>query len=170
VTASTSRLAYDDVFECYDRALKDEFGIRIKFESHGDIMHFRSRLNVARSIDRKDNREIYPRDHPMHGVSQYDRIICRVREVDGVWWLYMLPILGAGALEIESLTSFDIPALPKRERESVEYQLTFNGGPTPTPEPKPPPEPAPEIIPPRPKPVEPSLVATPKPMIVIRRR
>jgi hypothetical protein len=156
VTVSTSRLAYDDVYECYDRALKDEFGIRIRFESHGDIMHFRSRLNVARAIDRKDNREIYPREHPMHGVSQYDRVICRVREVDGAWWLYMLPILGAGALEIESLTSFDVPALPKKEREPVDYQLTFNGGQTP-PEPRP--------VPPPPEPP-----TTPRPMIVIRRR
>ena len=160
--ASTSRLAYDDAFECYERALKDEFGIRIRFESEADALHFRARLNTARSLDRKDNREIYSREHPMHGVSPYDRVVCRVRQVGANWYAYLLPILGAGALEIESLTSFDVPALPKRE--PADYHLAFNGG-------KPalslPPEP--EVIPPRPQPEVP-MTPRPQPMIVIRRR
>jgi hypothetical protein len=161
VPMSTSRLAYEDVFECYERALKDEFGIRIRFETEGDAMHFRSRLNTARSIDRRDNREIYPREHPMYGVSPYDRIACRLRAINNYWYLYLLPILNSSALEIESLTSFEVPAPPKRE--PTDYQLTYNGGKPQLALPS-----QPEVMA-RPRP-EPPMAPIPQPLITIRRR
>jgi hypothetical protein len=124
VPTSTSRLAFADAYECMERALKDEFGIRVRFETEGHALNFRTRLNAARNIDRRDNGRIYPDTHPMHGVSEYDKVSARIREVDGCWYIYLVPILGADSLEIEALTSAEIPPLP---RTSADYHLAYNG-------------------------------------------
>ena len=83
MATSTSPLAYDDCFEALDRALKSERGIRITCADSDSAYHLRNRLNYARRADRKANADIYERGDPMHGTSQYDSLVVRLRLGDG---------------------------------------------------------------------------------------
>lgn len=101
---SNSRFSYGDCFDLMDKALADDKGIRIKFEAYGEALHFRLRLHTARRIDRKDNLEVYPADHAMHGKSPYDPIIMKIKgSSDGKWWL-RLEKVDAREFEVESLS------------------------------------------------------------------
>jgi len=111
VTVSTSRLAFNDCYDIFDQALADPSGIRVAFESEGAARHFRLRLHQARKIDRQDNAKIYGVDHPMFGRSAYDPIQAMLRQVEGVWYVYLKPLLDAGALKVESLEGMEVPAL-----------------------------------------------------------
>lgn len=75
---NTSPLAFDDVREIFDRALNSKRGIRIPCSSRGSAMVLRSRFNYFRKMDRTQNAEVYPPDHPMHKRSAYDRLILRI--------------------------------------------------------------------------------------------
>lgn len=89
MATATSRLAYEDCFTVFGQALDDGKGIRIPFPDEGAARHYRTRLHSARALDRADNRETYPHPHPMHGQSLYDSIVCRLRQIDGVWYVYL---------------------------------------------------------------------------------
>jgi hypothetical protein len=112
VTVSTSRLAFNDCFDVFDQALGDPTGIRIAFSTEGLARHFRTRLHQARAIDRADNAKLHPFDHPMHGRSAYDSIIAKLRNVDGQWYVYLVPLRDAGNMRIESLEGLEIPPPP----------------------------------------------------------
>lgn len=105
---SNSRFSYGDCYDLMDKALADPKGIRIKFNSWGDALHFRLRLHTARRIDRKDNLDVFPAEHAMHGKSPYDPLIMRLkRTADGeVTWL-RLEKVDAREFEVESLTDGD---------------------------------------------------------------
>lgn len=103
MSTSTSRLSYSDCFELMDRALEDPRGVRVKFPDEGGANYFRLRLHSARKIDRQDNCEIYPKDHPMYGQSPYDQLIARKRYEAPFWWLYIEHDNVCGHLEIEDL-------------------------------------------------------------------
>ena len=115
----TSRLAYSDVFDIFDKALGDPHGIRIPFRDRGKASYYRMRMNYGRTIDRADNREIYERGHPMHGRSPYDHLLTTLREVDGVWYIYVIPMLDASRMEIESLEGLD-PDPPQAKLTIIE--------------------------------------------------
>jgi hypothetical protein len=102
MSTSTSRLSYVDCYELMDRALDDPRGVRLKFEKEGDARYFRMRLHYARKIDREDNKSVYERDHPMWGISQYDRLCSRIRREREDWYLY-LEHSNVGWVEIEDL-------------------------------------------------------------------
>lgn len=89
---SNSRLSYSDCFTLLDGALADPKGARVCIGEYGQAIFFRMRVNQARAIDRKDNKEIYSEvDHPLHGRSIYDPILTRVLEdTDGQWWVYAI--------------------------------------------------------------------------------
>lgn len=96
MTTSTSRLAYDDVFELLDRADADGHGVRVVFDNHedlvsnrGDAFQFRVRINYARKIDRSDNARLYPKEHPLHGRSKYDLFSASIRDVGNECHLYL---------------------------------------------------------------------------------
>lgn len=135
---SNSRFSYGDCYDLMDKAIADPKGIRIKFGSYGDALHFRLRLHTARRIDRKDNLEVFAADHAMHGKSAYDPLIMRLKEnADGTTWL-RLEKVDAREFEVESLSEDD-----------AEPELEFKV------EPKPiyrPPAPAVEVRPIRPRP------------------
>jgi len=105
---SNSRFSYGDCYDLMDKALADQKGIRIKFTSWGDALHFRLRLHTARRIDRKDNLDIYPGGHPMHGKSPYDPLIMRIKSTaDDTTWL-RLEKVDAREFTIESLADDDV--------------------------------------------------------------
>jgi hypothetical protein len=105
---SNSRFSYGDCYDLMDKALADQKGIRIKFTSWGDALHFRLRLHTARRIDRKDNLDIYPSEHAMHGKSPYDPLIMRIKSTaDGTTWL-RLEKVDAREFTIESLADDDV--------------------------------------------------------------
>lgn len=86
---SNSRFAYADCYAIFDRAVEDAIGARAKCESEKDAIYLRMRLNTARKINRKENAETYEEGNPLHGRSAYDKFACRVREVDGEWYVYV---------------------------------------------------------------------------------
>lgn len=79
MATSNSRLAYEDCFEALDRALASSRGVRITVESEGAAYHLRNRLNAARTKDREANAETYDDEHPLHGSSQYDSLVIKLR-------------------------------------------------------------------------------------------
>ncbi len=121
MVASTSRLSYKDCFELMDRALADDRGIRVKFLSGGDAWSFRLRLNAARVIDRKENVSTYDEEHPMYGVSIYDRLISKIRKINGQVWLY-IERLDAIEYELESLSD-------EREEDVIDEPNASDNGP-----------------------------------------
>lgn len=101
----TSRFAYLDCIEYFDRASEDPQGIRIRQLSHDAAVHLRSRLHQARKLLREDSRTIYELGDPKHGVSAYDTIVCRIRNHEGVFYLYLEQIITS--TEIEPLSELD---------------------------------------------------------------
>lgn len=107
MSISTSRAAYNDVFERFDRALDDPRGIRIPFDSESAAKAYLARMHNGRKIDRSNNARTYEPDHPMHGQSAYDSLCCTIREGDdGTFFIYVEPrdkYVG----EIESLSEIE---------------------------------------------------------------
>ncbi len=85
---SKSHLAYADCYSVMDDALADEAGARISLPNEGAARFFRMRCHQARTLDRQQSYDVYADDHPMHGASLYDKLIVRLRQIDGVWWVY----------------------------------------------------------------------------------
>lgn len=120
---SNSRFSYGDCYDLMDKALADPKGIRIKFESWGDALHFRLRLHTARRIDRTDNLEVFPAEHAMHGKSPYDPLIMRIKgTADGTTWL-RLEKVDAREFHVESLADDDAePELEFRHEPKIPYK------------------------------------------------
>lgn len=75
-----SRASFQDCFDIFDRALADEKGIRIPVRNYQTAVHLRMRLHTARQLDRDYGRERYEPGHFMHGCSEYDRLVVKLRE------------------------------------------------------------------------------------------
>jgi hypothetical protein len=91
MTTSTSRLAFTDCLDIFDRALNARVGVRRMFDDYGPAAHFITRMHRFREIDRRDNAESYEKGHPLHGRSVYDQCVVRRPRVDseGKWWVYI---------------------------------------------------------------------------------
>jgi hypothetical protein len=87
MTLSNSPAAYDDCMQAFDAALSDPKGIAIRMRDHSAATHFRMRCHQARALERKANALTYEAGHPMHNVSEYDKLQLRIAEVDGNCWL-----------------------------------------------------------------------------------
>lgn len=83
MATSNSRLSFDDCFEALDRALASPRGIRIIVDDEGAAYHLRNRLHKARVLDRKANAETYDETHPLHGTSEYDELVVKLRLANG---------------------------------------------------------------------------------------
>lgn len=103
MSTSSSPLAFSDCFDLFAEGLKDSVGARCKFESEQAALHFRMRMHRARTLDRQENSKTYPRDHHMYNRSVYDRLVCRIRKIDGDYFVYVEQ-LGLDMGEIESLS------------------------------------------------------------------
>ena len=107
MSVSTSRLAYTDCYKVLDQALTDEVGARVRMSDMDKANYLRMRLNQARSIDRKDNCQLYDEDHPLYGRSVYDVLIFRLRQIDDEAWVYVEHI-GLDLGEIEPLSQLEL--------------------------------------------------------------
>ena len=102
MTLPTHRVSYQVEYGILDKALSGEIGARVKLPSLDAATHLRARVHQARKIDRDENRAAYEEDHPMHGQSVYDKLVCRIKQVDGHPYLY-LEQRNAESFEIEVL-------------------------------------------------------------------
>ena len=90
MSLSNSRLAYGDCFELLDQALEEARGIRIELADENKANYLRMRIHHARQIDRNENKLTYPDlDHPLHGRSPYDILVCRIERETGRAWLHL---------------------------------------------------------------------------------
>ena len=88
MTISESRQAYEDCYEAMIAALEAKDGIRIGFQDLGEATFYRMRMNKARQLDRRFNKERYSQDHPMHSQSEFDALMFRIRHIGGMHWVY----------------------------------------------------------------------------------
>lgn len=123
MTTSTSRIAFSDCFDLFDQALGDSKGLRVRCPSFEAASHLRMRLHTARTIDRKDNKASYDKEHKLHGRSPFDEICCRILydEQDTVW-LY-LDRVTAVEYEVEALSEVPQQALKQPEPKQVSEVL-----------------------------------------------
>ena len=101
MSISNSRLSYSDCYELLDGAIADSKGARVWVGTHADATFFRMRVHQARTINRKDNQEIYEPGDPLYGSSVYDKVVIRLKEDEvGEWWVYAEKMaLEPGAVE-----------------------------------------------------------------------
>ena len=86
MTVSNSPLSYEDCYRIMDAALADERGVRVKLRDINGATFFRMRCHQARKIDRQRSEDTYEKGDPRYKVSQYDRLILRIRaDAEGVW-------------------------------------------------------------------------------------
>lgn len=91
MTTSTSRAAYSDCFELFDRAL-EKGRIRIGFDTKGEAHQLFTRLQYSRILDREESTRIYEVEDPHYGISAYDPLIVRrPRDENEKWWVYIEP-------------------------------------------------------------------------------
>ncbi len=77
---SKSVLAYPDIKGYFEQAIESERGIRIICKDPKSATMYKHRMNYFRVLHRKDNAQLYPQDHSMHGRSPYDVLIIRQRD------------------------------------------------------------------------------------------
>lgn len=116
---SNSRLAFEDCFEILDIASEDNNGARVQVPAHSDAMQLRTRLHVARRIDRDENAKTYDKDHPLHGKSIYDRLVVRLKTLGDDHFVYVERV--QRPTKIEPLSEVEAPALePPRPMKLLE--------------------------------------------------
>ena len=110
MVAATSRFAYLDCFDLLERAMDDEVGVRVKFNSAEEAINYRMRIHKARSIDREENKSIKKPEDPLYGRSEYDKLVCRIEHYsEGHSFLYVEKRT-VNDLEIENLSEiYDAP-------------------------------------------------------------
>jgi hypothetical protein len=91
MSTSTSKSAYADCFDLFDRALAAPRGIRNRCEDDGVAYQLRGRLHTARKLSRLEAFEIYEADDPLYGQSPYDHLVVKIKEAEGGWWVYIEP-------------------------------------------------------------------------------
>lgn len=99
MTESTSKAAYADCFDLFDRALESTHGVRNRCASRGAAYHLRQRLNYARTLSRREARVIYSESDPAYGVSPYDTFVIRVVLAEPGWYVYIEPRAVQGEVE-----------------------------------------------------------------------
>lgn len=132
MSVQKSLLSYSDCVDYFDTALRFTEGCRIPVPNANFANNLRMRLNVCRKLDRENNQILYPEGHPMHGRSQYDKTVCRIKEENGKVYVVLeridisrLPVEGIGQ-ELEELPA-PPPQLqitgPKVEPEFEELEV-----------------------------------------------
>ena len=99
----TSRHSYRDCQGLFDAALSDPQGARVKVESIDAATHFRMRMQQYRKLDRQDSTLIYEKGDPKYGVSTYDPLVVKIKNVEGEFYVQVEHV-GLGLGEIEPLT------------------------------------------------------------------
>jgi hypothetical protein len=115
MTTSTSRLAFTDCQDIFEKAMSDPVGIRVMFETEGKARHFIGRMHRFRELDRLDNAQQFEdKSHPLHGKSNYDQCVVRLpkQDTEGYWWVYVEKMT-IDNMVIESLSELPIYQEPK---------------------------------------------------------
>ena len=100
MTMSKSRLAYRQEYDLMDTAMKTDKGSRTHIGSREAAKTYQLRLNMARQLDRKLNREAFPEGHLLHGASEYDELVFRIKiDTDDEWWVYLEKALAPTVVE-----------------------------------------------------------------------
>lgn len=92
---ASSISAYPDIRNALDQALASAKGVRLKFPDDKAAMTFKGRVHSFRYQDRKENKKIYPEDHPMHGRSAYDPLMVKTEPtvVENEKTLYVVALI-----------------------------------------------------------------------------
>lgn len=93
MTLPVSLKAYPDCEALWDAALADKAGARARVRSYDAAINLRSRMHYYRNLLRKQNRELFPPDHPQFGTSVYDHLFIQMFPEEGSnnFWLYVTP-------------------------------------------------------------------------------
>lgn len=94
MTMSNSRLSYTAEYDLMKRAVEAKTGVRTPFDSRAAAYTYRLRLNRARQLERRLNREAFPEGTKMHGASIYDELVFTVEVSDPgteseLFWVYL---------------------------------------------------------------------------------
>lgn len=122
MTLPTSLKAYPDCEALWDAALADKAGARARVRSQDAAINLRSRMHYYRNLLRKQNRDVYDANHPLHGTSVYDHLFIQMfpdEDDRTVFWLYVCP-RDSGELLIEGLS--DSP--PLLEQPPIDGEAT----------------------------------------------
>lgn len=74
-----SLLSYSDCIDYFDTALSHTEGARIPVADIDDATNLRMRLNNCRKLHREANAKMFPEHHIMHGRSQYDKLMVKIK-------------------------------------------------------------------------------------------
>lgn len=89
MTISSSPLSYQDCYDLMTEALGDDKGARVKMADIDAAIFLRMRMHNARKLDRNANKEIYDPGDKMYNVSIYDKLVVRIRNIKGEFWIYV---------------------------------------------------------------------------------
>lgn len=101
----TSRAAYEQYYEIWDRALADPAGIRLRVPDYDTAIFHRTRLHFSRTIQKNESRDLYEPGDPNYNISPYDRYQCLIRPTPDreAFHLLIVPRTFGIIGEIESL-------------------------------------------------------------------
>lgn len=121
MTLPTSRLAYTEYYEIWERALADPAGIRLRLADYDSCIFHRTRLHYSRTLQKAESRDLYEPGDPQYNVSPYDRYQCLIRpSPDGeAFNLLIVPRTFGLIGEIESLAGTEYE--PKWQHPSEEH-------------------------------------------------
>lgn len=69
--------AYPDVEALFDKALASDKGLLLTFADPKEATVNAGRFNAFRVRVRRENKRVYPADHPMHNATPYDCLMIR---------------------------------------------------------------------------------------------
>ncbi len=74
-----SLLSYQDCLDYFDTALQYTEGCKVAVADINDATNLRLRLNNCRKLHREANAKMYPESDIMHGRSQYDKLMIKIK-------------------------------------------------------------------------------------------
>jgi hypothetical protein len=108
-------MSYPDCYNVMDQALADPVGVRIPMKTIDDAQFFRSRCHQARKLNRQANARVYPdTDHPLHGHSEYDQLVLKIRRFEDEVFLYVerIPEAVGGVEPLSGVTEAAVKDIP----------------------------------------------------------
>lgn len=72
--------AYPDVEALFEKALQSERGLKLTFKDANEATVNAGRFNAYRVRLRRENKRIYPADHPLHNSTPYDCLMVRRKD------------------------------------------------------------------------------------------
>jgi len=104
MTMSSSRLSYTAEYEFMNKALAEPKGVRTPFEDRAAAYTYRLRLNRARQLERKLNKDAFKPGTKMHGASIYDELIFTIKisdpnTEDQLFWVYLEKVMAPSHVE-----------------------------------------------------------------------